>query len=59
MKREIAQAALQFMNRVQLQGAEVQAWQAVCQALQEEATREIENDADSESEGRVQIRGTG
>lgn len=33
MTPEIAQVALQFMQRVQLQGAEVPAFNAVCEVL--------------------------
>lgn len=36
MTPELAQAALQFMQRVQLQGQEVPAFNAVCAALREE-----------------------
>ena len=44
MNGEIARIALEFMKRVQLSGAEVQAYQAVVATLTQYATHEEEQD---------------
>jgi hypothetical protein len=45
MDQQTAQLALQFMNRVQLQGSEVSAWLQVVRALQAEGAKDNESEA--------------